>query len=321
METEFINSFWIILKAMMQIFILAFAGAVLVRKKVITPDQVRGLSGIIIRVFLPCLIFTKVTAKLQPSEMPLWWLIPLVAGGIILSGMGLSWLLFIRELPHKKNMIALSSIHNSAFMSLALLRVAFPKQFDSMALFVFLCVLGVSSIVWSLGKVIITSAHTAKISWKDFMTPPFLTNLIAVFFVLTGLRDAVPDMIHTPASILGSATVPSVMLVLGASLGEISYTKWPAMLDIVRVFLVKFILLPALVVTILYLLNVTSAYPLLCIVLVIQAASPPATNLMIQVRNYGGDIQAVGSIMLITYTSCMVMIPFWYAVWQAVVTQ
>jgi predicted permease len=288
-------------------------------KKIITPEKVKGLAGIIVKVFLPCLIFTKVSSKLQPSELPFWWIIPLVAGGIITTGLGISWLLFWKELPRKKNMVGLSSIHNSAFLSLALLKVAFPKEYEVMALYVFLCALGVSSIIWSLGKVIITSGTSARISWRDFMTPPFLANIAALIFVMTGLRDYVPNALHESASLLGSATIPAIMLVLGASLGEITYSKWAPLLDLARVFLVKFILLPAIVVFALYMLKLNSAYPLLCIVLVIQAASPPATNLMVQVKNYGGDIQTVGSTMLFTYVACMVMIPVWFAIWQLLI--
>jgi hypothetical protein len=48
----------------------------------------------------------------------------------------------------------------------------------------------------------------------------------------------------------------------------------------------------------------------------IQAASPPATNLIIIVENYGGDTPSVSSMMLIQYLACILAMPLWISAWQ-----
>jgi predicted permease len=42
----------------------------------------------------------------------------------------------------------------------------------------------------------------------------------------------------------------------------------------------------------------------------------PATQIIIQVKKYGGDVQNVGSMMFIAYSLCLITIPFWFAVWN-----
>jgi malate permease and related proteins len=51
-------------------------------------------------------------------------------------------------------------------------------------------------------------------------------------------------------------------------------------------------------------------------VILIQAVSPPAIAILIQIKNYGGDAQKSGSLMLISYIACIVVIPLWMAVWM-----
>ena len=50
--------------------------------------------------------------------------------------------------------------------------------------------------------------------------------------------------------------------------------------------------------------------------LMVQAASPPATNLVLISENYGGDTRSVSSMMLIQYLLAIIMMPVWIALWQ-----
>jgi hypothetical protein len=53
--------------------------------------------------------------------------------------------------------------------------------------------------------------------------------------------------------------------------------------------------------------------PLLAELAMIQAASAPASSLMIQSRNYGGNWQVLSAHMLVTYILVLFFIPFWLA--------
>ena len=101
MNNIFFTSFWAIFQPVFKIAIIAFLAGFLVRKKVVTQEQVDGLSSFTIYVLLPCLIFSKTIAVFNPESLPFWWLLPLTGMAMILGGVAVTWLLFFKELPEK----------------------------------------------------------------------------------------------------------------------------------------------------------------------------------------------------------------------------
>ncbi|MBL7112093.1 MAG: permease, partial [Bacteroidales bacterium] len=74
-----------------------------------------------------------------------------------------------------------------------------------------------------------------------------------------------------------------------------------------------------LVISILYLFKVYENQPLLCDVLVIQAAAAPATALILQVRAFGGNLNKIGGITFISYFITLIAIPVWLTVWKMII--
>jgi predicted permease len=263
------------------------------------------------------MIVANIVREFQPGQFRIWPLVPIAAVVIIAFGLLLSGLLFIRELPKKKNMLSLASIQNASFLILPIGSVLFPDQFEEFKLYCFLYLLGVSPVLWTLGKYLVSTEPGTGIKVRDFITPPFVANLIGLFLVFTNLRQVVPSIIIGSAELIGSATVPVATLVLGAVLGGMSFRLRPHLFDALRVATVKMIVIPLATVAALHFTTLASAYPLLAIFLVIEAASAPATTMVIQVKHYGGDEQKIGSIILLTYIACTFTLPFWVALWQS----
>jgi len=118
--------------------------------------------------------------------------------------------------------------------------------------------------------------------------------------------------------LLGEATVPLANFILGAVLGSISFRIRPYIADALRVAGVKLLLIPLLALLILHFTKWFSDDALLCNFFILQAASPPATGLILQVKNYGGDVQKVSSLMLVCYSLCVLTLPFWLALWHCI---
>jgi predicted permease len=119
--------------------------------------------------------------------------------------------------------------------------------------------------------------------------------------------------------LLGQATVPLAVFILGATMGSITLKNLPSLKDTLIVAGVKFILLPSTVFAILYYGKFYASMPLFCSLMMIQAASPPATNLIIIAENYGGDTHQISSMMLIQYIICILAMPLWISAWQYMV--
>lgn len=317
MET-LITSFSAAMAGILKVFLIIFAAGILVRLNVITSQHITSLTAATVNVFLPCLIFSNLTQTFDYKAFPIWWVLPLSSVVMIAFGLAAGFLFFMRELPVKKNMLALCSIQNSGYLVLPVGQALFPQQFDTFANYTFLYLLAFGIFLWSLGKHLTTTGEQEKISWKGLTTPPLIANFLALGMVFTGLNRYVPGFAADSIEMLGNAAVPVANFVLGAILGGITLHLRRYLKDALKTTMVKLILLPLATIAVLYFLNVKESYPLMGSFLVLQSAAAPATGLILMVREYGGDEHKISSLMFFSYAACMFLMPVWIAVWDCI---
>ncbi|MFW2366322.1 MAG: AEC family transporter [Desulforhopalus sp.] len=328
----FIQSFGTTFLSMLKILFVVLLAGFLLRRNIVTQENLRGLSVTTIDVFLPCLSFTSILTHFRPGEFAIWWVLPIAGILITTIGMLLGWLFFYRELPEKRNMIPLASIQNAAYLILPLGAVLFPQQFEQFSVYVFLFVMGQSIPIWTIGKQLTTSGADTDFRWKDMVTPPMVATLLAITCVSLGLHSLfIPEgvqrggIINTffptifgAMQLIGTATPPLAIFILGGVLGSITLRFRSYLFDAIRVLAIKFVLLPLLTLLTVLFFSIGETNPLLAIFFVIESSSAPAIAIALQVKKYGGDEQKIGSILVLTYLACLVMLPFWIATWTLV---
>lgn len=307
-----------VFSAIFQLFLISLVAGILVRKHIVSQDQIQSLSAVTVNVFLPCLIITKTITCFEPENFFLWWMLPLAGALLVLAGLCFSGLLF-RMNPDKRALMPMASMQNAIYIVLPIGQILYPDEFDLFALYCFLMTIGLTPIMWSVGKVFITGSRDLKIKWTDFITPPLVATVFSIFIVFTGLSALLPSPFMAAMDFLGQATVPLAIFILGATLGMISFTDMPSLGDTIVVGAVKFILLPVTVFAILYTAGLYRTMPLFSTLMMIQASSPPATNLILIVKNYKGDSPSISSMMLLQYLMCIFAMPLWLAIWQLAV--
>lgn len=312
LAASFVETF----RALVPLAVMVGAGALLASRRWLSEVAVEGLSRAVVYVFLPALIFSKIVRGLDPVAMPYWWMIPLAAVGLFGLGFILTLLVLPSAARRSRDVIPLGFMHNAGYLVLALGEVLVPAEFDRFSAYVFLFVLGNSPLLWSVGKVYITQSVPGAAEWKGFLTPPLIANLSAVLLVLSGAAAHIPSSLVSGVEMAGEAAVPTALLVLGASLSTIRFsrrTEWGIVLGCVAV---KMILVPAVALGLLQLSGLREQWPLLCLMLALQAVSPHAVNLIVHVRTYGGNIDRAGSVILAAYLAGLLTIPLWLAVWN-----
>ena len=152
--------------AVFQILLIIFVSAVLTRKKIFTSEHIKSLSALVVNFFLPCLIFSNITNNFYPQEHKLWFLLPLSSVLMIALGLAFGSLFFKKDLRQKKNLLAPASLPNAGYFVLAIGVVLFKEQYEQFKLYCFLFVLGVSPVLWSLGRFLVSrdDAKSFKIS-------------------------------------------------------------------------------------------------------------------------------------------------------------
>lgn len=307
--------------AMLRIFFIMLVAGVLVRKKIITSAQIGALSKVTVYVLLPSLVFSNNVLGFHPEADPNWWILPLLGAGMTFVGLGFAIVLFFPDWAKNKDMLPMSSMQNAAYLVLPIVQILYPEKFTTFALYVFLYVIGANPIIWSIGKVLNASGRENSIGFKanDFLTPPLVANVLSILIVLLSVQQFVPNLVIDSSQMLGEATIPVATFVLGATLGGISFRKWPSLVNILRVLSVKYLFLPAITILAVYQLGIYQSNPLLADFLVIQSSAAPATAIILQVKTYGGNEQKIGSMMLITYIVCLVVLPLWMAFWASLI--
>ncbi len=317
--------FWLTIQsvfgAMMRIFFIMLIAGFLVRKKIITSVQVSALSKITVYVLLPSLVFSNNVIGFKPEDDPNWWVLPLLGAGMTLVGLGFAAIMYLPDWKKNKDMLPMSSMQNAAYLVLPIVQILYPEKFTAFALYVFLYVIGANPIIWSIGKVLNASGQKDAVGFKatDFLTPPLIVNILSILIVLLSVQRFVPDLVLDSAQMLGEATIPVATFILGATLGGISFRKWPTLANILRVLSVKYLILPVITILAVYYFEIYKTNSLLADFLVIQSAAAPATAIILQVKTYGGNEQKIGSMMLITYMVCLVALPLWMAFWKSLV--
>jgi predicted permease len=319
MQNIFFTSFQSMFFAIAQIFLIAFFAGILVRKKIIKEENIKGISDVVVKILLPSMVFSNIITSFKPSETPNWWILPLLGIFLPVIFLGISRLFFIKNFKNKLNIISVGIFQNAGYLVLPIGKILYPNQFDQFALYTFLFILGFNPILWSLGKVLVTQKkEDKKFEIKDIITPPLIANLVALFFVFTKINTFIPEVIIAPITLLGSATVPMAMFVLGATLGTVSLKNLPPFFDIIKIVVIKYVIIPVFVIGVLYYFNISKTSILLADFLVIEATAAPAANLILMVKKYGGDSQKVGGAMLIVYILAIPIMPLWIAVWKLI---
>lgn len=80
---------WIAFKPMIKIYISIGTGFFLVKYKVLTPELSKGLSRLVLLVFMPCLIFNNIVAQIKDTDIKLFGVV--VFSGFIYYVVGLGW--------------------------------------------------------------------------------------------------------------------------------------------------------------------------------------------------------------------------------------
>lgn len=316
MIASFVVAFGGALAALLKVFLVIAAAGVLVRRGVLSDSHITGLTQATVVLFLPCLIYAKITETLDPAATPLWWLLPLAGIAMPAIGLGLALLVCGGAVAARREALAVASMQNAGYLVLPVGFALVPDQFDTFALYTFLFILGFNPVLWSVGRVLI-SGRSGR-GWRGLVTPPFAACLIAVAAALSGADRLLPGPVRSAVELIGQAAVPVATVVLGAVLGSVRVRWRPYVGDMTRVLVVKYGLLPAVTAGALWLVGSGTVDPLLARFLVLEAAAAPASALVLQVRAYGGDEHKVGSLMLVAYAVCAIALPLWLAIWDVI---
>lgn len=285
--------------------IVILIGMIGAKKKILKADFNRGLTWLVINVFLVASIFSSVlsmdASSLSAREfgtiMLLLWVTYLLT--YLISG------IVIRLLPIKGEKAAqlemLMSAVNTLFITLPVVETIYGAKG---AFIVALGCIPFNVIIYTYGIARLRGSREGGFRLKDILSAPLLATVAATLLFL--LRVPVPAAVRGILSSLSAATVPLSMLLVGSSLGNIKFAKALRDKSMILLAAERFLLAPLITFFVMKLFGVD---PMLRNIMVITAATPSAiivTALSIQ-NGMDGEYSSEG--ILVTTLLSMITLP------------
>jgi len=303
------NTYSIILK----LIFLAGLGLLLYRKKVLNEDAVKFLTDFLIKICVPCLIFTNLIENLTFDSGPsvLFFVglsIVIFAAGLVIA---IIFNFLAKEGPYRKEIIALLAFQNCGYLPMNIVFFLFPSpQKEKLLTFIFLYILGFNILMWSVGSFFIFKKEKEKFELASLLNPPVIAIIMSIIVKRIFPAIVVPDVIFSPMKMLGQMSFVLSMLVLGAGLSKAGFLRInkKILFNIISVSGLKLVLIPFLFVVLVAKLKMPV---LLGFFVVLEASMPSAASLPIITRWKGADYGFSSQAVFFTHLFSLITVPFW----------
>ena len=235
-----------------------------------------------------------------------------------------AWLgrFFARRLPVEQpaQWALLFSVHNAGFIPLPILDIFAP---EAVTVYMFFYLLAFNLTFWTVVANVVQREGGSKGKLVT-VNPPLIGILAGLFLAATGFWEMVPRIVRLPIGWAEAVALDAALVMLGGALAGIPREDLRIRREFVQFSLIRLLALPAAVLAIVALpvwenIEVLARNPELLwgirLVLVLEAAVPPATNSMIATRAYGTSRQVhyTASGMIASYLFAAVSLPLFLA--------
>ena len=148
---------------------------------------------------------------------------------------------------------------------------------------------------------------TEQLKWNRIINPILVATILAIVVQLVGVKDYLPDFIHSILQTLGAMALPLIMIILGGSLyldfrqkGQIYYK------EIIKFVIVKNIVFPVVFLAVLVFWRPAYSIALLFF---LQSAVPPVTATPILTERAGGNKAISNQFVLFSFILSIVSVP------------
>lgn len=219
------------------LFIIMLIGVLLGKMKVINSESRSTISFLIINVSMPMLIVSSSNLEFnEQTKNESMWLIIMSVAAFFFSIL-LAQLIFKKAVPRCATVFS-----NAGYMGLPVLNsILGPKGLFLGAIFQMVFHL----FTWTYGISLFTKSNKFKDSLKKMINPSLIAVAIAIVLMFTGWK--IPDTIQTVLKMMGELTTPLSMLLIGATLAQVSLKEVIKLKQIYVVTALRLLIIPAFV--------------------------------------------------------------------------
>lgn len=326
--------------AVLQLVLVALVGVWLARKNIIDDAARRSIAKIILWVMLPALLVASLSKEADPHAVHLYFGIILAAPFLILcgtvTGHALSTLFNVPgDLQRITN--AASTYGNASyiplpFMAVICLTAPFVSSSPQIATsnsvtYISIYLMCYSPMLWFTAFPYLSGKGIRQLNFKQLINPPLMASAIGITIAFI---PPVRNLFHAPGAplnvvvdalnLLAKGVFPCALLILGANLvssRQAANSKDAQKIPLGAYFAVilgKLIIMPVFglaYTTIAWKYNFIPHDPLLALVILIEAAVPPANNLIIMCQTHEKGEKQMARLLFVAYCTSVVTLTLW----------
>ncbi len=314
--------------AVFNVFSICAAGAWLARKGVLDSTGRSKLSRVILWTLLPALLFSKLSRSATAANLREWVALPLAAYAYIAAGFILGRLL--ARLLHppadtERVLSAATAFGNSGYIPIPLVAAIAgtatlfkddPGAADRGIAYISVYLVGMSPCLWGIAYPYLSGRTFRAIRWRQVLSPPVCAALSgAIIGAFSPLRDLLIEpgapfrALVDVSELAGAGAIPCSLLVLGANvMSGAAAVDELSLRPIIGVIVGRLLLFPFVGIGTVLLLRRwgwVPADPMFALVLMLEAAVPPATNLIVMCQLHGRGEKAMARILFWTYLAAV----------------
>lgn len=295
----------VLIEKMALLVILLALGYLCAHLKLVGPELNKGLSKLVINVFLAGMILSSViNKKLEMTGGDIAFGLLMMTLSMLIC-LGLGWLspTLLRIKDGDKGMYRmLSAFMNNGFVGFPLVAAVYG---ENAVFFASLSNIPCNMLLYTVGVMLLQKGDkSTKFSIKSVINVPIVATLIAV--VIFAFEIPMPKLVDDVADTVSAATVPLSMMCVGLSLGSVSLKEALLQPRLYGISLVRLIICPLMVWLV---LRMFITNPVILGTIVLLAACPSAIICTILGIQYGRDgVESSEAIFISTMLS-MITIP------------
>ena len=311
------EEFIIMLRNVLMFVALAIPGFILVKAKMLQPQQSGVLSKLLMYLALPFMIFSGVVEKLTFNAETL-----LMLGMVALIGIGVVLFMFFVSAPlvkMEKNqktagiMRFCAVFANNGFLGIPLAAAVFGADHPVFTVLIVLNIIN-NVLMYTLGAYLTTGDKKNISVKKAFLNPVLVAFVLGCVCNLLGVAKAVPE-VKTFSNHFSNIVTPISMTIIGMKLGAISFKTLFSSGKLYYVSLLKLVVFPVAVTAALFavkLIPVSVDWRSIILGVFVAFSMPTAGLAATFADEFGGDTENAVIFTLGTTVLSVLTIPTLY---------
>lgn len=303
-----------ILNSLAMIFIMIIPGMVLKRKHILDEHKTKGLTSIVVNLTWPCLVIDAMQISYTPAIFKNIVYVFIIVTSMFLIAFIVGKILgkILKINKNKNHLITFMLIFgNTGFIGIPVINALYGKT----ATFYASVVEMINDVfIFTIGIMLIqlSAERATKIKPKEFLSPGIFGAVLGFILFMTSTK--LPGFLGDSISIIGAATTPISMIVIGSQLAEIKFKELISDKFVYITSFVRLIIIP--IIATLFIWVILGDHSLIAKVVIIGFSMPVTACATIFTQQYDGDVVFATKSILLSTVICLATIPIFAVILQ-----